>query len=304
MKKNIFSKTIYMWLFAALCCLLWGSAFPTIKKGYELLNIQSSDTFSIILFAGIRFFGAGVLTIAIFSVVEQKFLVPKKSSLKKIGVLSLFQTIIQYLFFYLGLAFTSGSRGALINATAVFFAILISALIFKMESLSMRKILGSVVGFVGVVLVSLDAFSSGGSLLGEVFILVSSVSYAFSSVFMKRYSESENPAMLSGYQFMLGGAVMIGVGLLFGGTINIANVGSIILLLYLMMVSAVAYSLWSILLKYNPVSKVMVCDFMTPIFGFFLSSLFEKTPVGLYGIASLILVVLGIITVNSDDLHK
>ena len=44
-----------------VCCLLWGSAFPCIKIGYKLWNIESGDVWSIILFAGTRFFLAGVL---------------------------------------------------------------------------------------------------------------------------------------------------------------------------------------------------------------------------------------------------
>jgi drug/metabolite transporter (DMT)-like permease len=39
------------------------------------------------------------------------------------------------------------------------------------------------------------------------------------------------------------------------------------MLLYLALVSAVAYSLWGILLKYNPISRVAVFGFMTPVFG-------------------------------------
>lgn len=44
---------------ALLCCLLWGSAFPCVKMGYEMLNI--TDTGSQILFAGYRFVLRGYL---------------------------------------------------------------------------------------------------------------------------------------------------------------------------------------------------------------------------------------------------
>lgn len=71
--------------------------------------------------------------------------------------------------------------------------------------------------------------------------------------------------MLSGWQFILGGAVMMIFGAAFGGKISGFTVKSTLLLIYLALISAVAYSLWSILLKYNPVSKVAVCGFMTPV---------------------------------------
>ncbi len=303
MKKSALTKPYILWLIAAFCCLLWGSAFPAIRFGYNALGIESGDTFSIILFAGIRFFGAGVLTLIIFSFIGKKALIPKKRDIPKIVVLSVFQTILQYLFFYLGLAFTSGSRASVVNSTSVFFALLIAALLFKQEKLTASKIIGCLLGFAGVILVSLDAFKSGGSLLGEGFILLSSVSYAFSSVFMKKYSVDADPAMLSGCQFMLGGAVMIAVGLLAGGRIdNFVGTG-VGITVYLMLVSALAYSLWSILIKYNDVSRVAVCGFLTPVFGFVLSLIFDSGSAvsGLLAVPALVLAVIGIIVVNKNS---
>ncbi|MBQ9516892.1 MAG: DMT family transporter [Eubacterium sp.] len=301
--EKLIKNNCIIWLVAAFCCLLWGSAFPAIRAGYAALDIGGGDTFSIILFAGVRFFGAGVLTLIIFSAIGKKPLLPKKQDLPKIGVLSVFQTILQYLFFYLGLAFTTGSRASIVNATSVFFALLISALLFKQEKLTAAKIIGCAVGFAGVILVSLDAFQSGGSLLGEGFILLSSVSYAFSSVFMKKYSKNADPAMLSGCQFMLGGAVMIAVGLLAGGTLSHISAKGVIITVYLMLVSALAYSLWSILIKHNDVSKIAVCGFMTPVFGFVLSLLFDSssTASGFIAIPALVLAVAGIIIVNRSN---
>ncbi|MBR3150315.1 MAG: DMT family transporter [Eubacterium sp.] len=303
MNKSKLTKPYIIWLVSALCCLLWGSAFPAIRRGYEYLHIESADTFSIILFAGVRFFGAGVLTLIIFSLIERKPLLPKKTDAPKIAVLSVFQTIVQYLFFYLGLAFTTGSRASIVNSTSVFFAIFISALIFKQEKLKSNKIIGSVIGFAGVVLVSLDAFKSGGGAVGEAFILISSVSYAFSSAFMKKYSDSSDPAMLSGCQFMLGGAVMIAVGLICGGRLTELNARGVLITVYLMLVSALAYSLWSILIKHNSVSKIAVFGFLTPIFGFVMSLMFDassKAESSVFAVISLILAVTGIIIVNKN----
>ena len=50
-------------ILACFCCLLWGSAFPSIKIGYQLFHIDSADTGSQLLFAGYRFTLAGILVI-------------------------------------------------------------------------------------------------------------------------------------------------------------------------------------------------------------------------------------------------
>ena len=59
-----------------LCCLLWGSAFPSIKIGYKIFGIDSSDNMSQLLFAGIRFTLAGLMVIISGSIIQKKFLHP------------------------------------------------------------------------------------------------------------------------------------------------------------------------------------------------------------------------------------
>lgn len=305
MKTNhkLLQKPLIVCLLAMLCCALWGSAFPFIKIGYGLLNIQSNDWASQILFAGIRFFIAGILVILFGSLLSKKFLYPKVSSIGKVCVLSLFQTILQYVFFYIGLAHTTGTKGSIINGTGVFFAVLVSALILRQEKITVQKMIGCLIGFAGVVIINLtgEKIDSTFTFLGEGFIVLCALAYAFSSALIKRYSQSENPVTLSGYQFMLGGLVMIVAGLLSGGRINGFDMKSVLLVIYLAFLSAAAYTLWGILLKYNTVSSVAVYGFMTQIFGCLLSALFLKEDMaqsGFVTILSLILVSLGIIIVN------
>ena len=90
---------------------------------------------------------------------------------------------------------------------------------------------------------------------------------------MKKFSKDEDPVVLSGYQFILGGIFLIIVGLIFGGVIVITSLKAFGVLTYLSFLSAVAYALWGILLKHNPVSKVTIFNFMTPVSGVILSNL-------------------------------
>lgn len=303
-KEQWMQKTWVVWLGAFLCCALWGSAFPCIKIGYELFQIESSQTATQILFAGYRFTLAGILSILIGSLLGRSFLIPKKETYSKILNLCIFQTVLQYVCFYIGLAHTSGVKASIIEGVNVFVAILIASLIFHQEKLTVRKMLGSVIGFSGVVLVNLigNELSGKFSILGEGNILLSTVAYAFSSVLMKRYSKKENPVTLSGYQFVLGGTMMIGIGFLLGGRIEHMTTGGLAMLIYLAFLSAVAYALWGILLKYNPVSKVAVFGFMNPVFGVLLSAVLLKEygTLSYISILSLVLVCLGIYMVNKE----
>ncbi len=301
-KQNI-KKPAVVCMMACFCCLLWGSAFPIIKIGYNLLSVDSNDYMSQILFAGVRFFLAGVFTIIIGSIMIKSLVKVRKQGIYKIPVLAVFQTILQYLFFYIGLAKTTGTKSSILDSTSVFFSVLIASLILKQEKLSVKKIVGCLLGFGGVVIVNLSggSFDTSMSFMGEGFIILSALSYAVSSVLIKQYSRNDNPVALSGYQFILGGLVMIAVGLAGGGRLNFSSIKAFCIILYLALLSAVAYTLWGILLKYNPVSRVTVFGFMTPVFGCMLSAVLLKESIGNNGIrifSALILVSLGIIMVN------
>ena len=301
-KEQFMQKTIVVWLGALLCCALWGSAFPCIKIGYRMFDITSADVAAQILFAGCRFTLAGILALLIGSVMNRRLLIPKRESYGKILRLSMLQTVAQYLFFYVGLANTTGVKASIIEGVNVFIAILVAGLLFHQEKITAKKMIGCAVGFAGVVLVNLSGTGVDFqfSFLGEGFIFLSTIAYAFSSVYLKRYSQEENPVVLSGWQFVIGGLIMIGCGLVAGGRLAMWTGGGVAMLVYLAMISAVAYSLWGILLKYNPVSRVAVFGFMNPVFGVILSALLlnETGSLGSMSLAALVLVCMGIYVVN------
>ena len=303
LKRNPLTTGIGICLVAAFCNLLWGSAYPCIKLGYQWFQIPGDQTFSQILFAGIRFFLAGILAILFGSLVSRKFLVPKKSSWPMILKLSAFQTVIQYFFFYVGLANTSGVKASIIAASNVFMSLLVSCLVFRLERFTSGKIIGCLIGFSGVILVNLNGsgFDPSMKWTGEGAIVLSTVSYAVSTVLIKRYSNYENPVLLSGYQFAAGGLIMIAIGLAGGGQIHPLSSSSYFILVYLALLSAAAYSLWGILLQLNPVSKVSVYGFLNPVFGVALSALLlnEGTEaLGWQAAVALLLVCSGIWAVN------
>ena len=138
---KIMRNTIVVWAGALICCALWGSAFPGIKIGSRLMNIPAGDSASQILYAGYRFTLAGILTILIGSVTQKRVLIPSKAAVPKILWLSLLQTVIQYLFFYIGLAHTTGVKASIIEGMNVFVALFVACLIFKQEKFTMSKII-------------------------------------------------------------------------------------------------------------------------------------------------------------------
>ena len=303
MKKETLTRPAVVTLLACLCCLLWGSAVPFINLGYRLFAIPEGETASQILFAGCRFTLAGLLAVAITSVQHRHVVLPRPGNWGRVARLSLVQTIAQYVFFYIGVAHTTSVKGAIIQGLNAFVTILIACYVFRSERMSARKWLGGLVGVAGIVLVNMDGMhiDPSVSLLGEGFLVISMVASAFSSGLIKRYSQHEEPVCLSGWQFVLGGLTMIAVGLLLGGRLHPQRMLALPVLLYLAMISAVAYSLWAVLLKHNPVSRVAVFTFLQPVFGVLLSLLLvdrgADVPLLRYG-AALALICMSIAVVN------
>ena len=112
--KQTLSKPLVVMLLAGLCCLLWGSAIPFINLGYRYFGVSAGDTATQILFGGCRFFLAGFLTILFESVARKSPAFPKRTSWGNVVKLSLAQTIIQYVFFYIGVAHSASAKGAII----------------------------------------------------------------------------------------------------------------------------------------------------------------------------------------------
>lgn len=297
-----FTKPWALALCAIFCCLLWGSAFPCVKIGYRLFEIDTDYAPSLMLFAGLRFTLAGALVIAFGSVQKRKFLTPKPRNMWRVLLVALFQTAMQYTFFYIGLAHVSGVKSSVLNGLGVFFTILAACFIFRTEKFNLIKLLGCVLGFGGVVLINIGGdFSFTFSLLGEGFLIFSGLSAAISSGCVKVFSKKENTTALCGYQFLIGGIVLIIIGASFGGSIPHVSVGAAFMLLYLAFLSACAFTLQGYLLKYNPVSRVAVYKSTNPLFGAVFSAIIlgeSDQLLSWFTLLAIILVCFGIFVIN------
>lgn len=304
-KNNIFTSPIVVVLATLLCCALWGSASPAIKITSAEL-IPEPGVASTILFAGTRFTMAGIITVVIYSIARRKFLYPKLSNMPRVLAVGAFQTVIQYIFFYVGLTITTSVKGTIASGTSAFFSVIVASLIFKQEKLTPKKIIACILGFAGIILININGIEFTMN-IGDVFVIFSAISLAFSSVLIKKFSKFEDPVVISGYQFVIGGAFLVILGLLLGGKMSFDSTKGTILLVYLAFLSAIAYALWGILLKYNPVSKVTVFSFTTPIFGTVFSLLFltESANVDpIFLVFTLVLVSGGIFLLNFQKQKK
>lgn len=167
--------------------------------------------------------------------------------------------------------------------------------------MTISKSIGCILGFLGIALVAVSGGTSdmGFSFTGEGFILVATLAHGYSAILIKRYAQEINPVYLCGYQFIFGGIVMTIGAFLCGGRITGIDSGNIVILIYLALLSMIAYTTWTVLLKYNSAANVGVFFFLVPVFGVILSAVvLDENPTNINTMSALILVCLGIYMVN------
>lgn len=302
LNNNTFTNKKFIVIIASFCCLLWGSAYPGIKAGYNLFNIAGNDIPSKLVFAGYRFTFAGLIVLLIALLYGNKIFNLRKSDVYSLFILGFFQTALQYIFFYIGLSNTTGVNGSILNSTGTFFSVIIAHIIYSDDKINRKKLYGCLLGFSGVMAVNITSSFSGFSLtlIGDGFIIIAAFLFSAASIYGKKISKSLDVMTITGYNLFIGGLILTITGLVPGGRINNFTTASSLLLTYLAVLSAVAFTLWTLLLKYNKVGSITIFNFLIPVFGSILSAIFlgEKIFEIKY-ILALILVSYGIWLVNS-----
>jgi drug/metabolite transporter (DMT)-like permease len=305
--NKIYTDKKFVAAIATLCCLLWGSAYPAVKSGYILFNIVSEDIPSKFVFAGYRFTLAGFMVLVVAQIYGKSIFRISRENFFKVFILGTTQTTLQYIFFYVGLANTTGVKGSILNSIGAFFSVILAHYIYHNDKLSKAKISGCVIGFLGVMIAnfSSDLLNLSLRFTGEGFIIIAALIFSTAAIYGKRLTTTMDVMVVTGYSLFLGGILLTFLGLINGGEVTNFTVESSLLLFYMAILSSVAFSLWSLLLKHNKVGAVSVYNFLVPIFGAVLSSVFlGENILELKNIIALFFVCIGIWLVNKEKVNS
>lgn len=282
-------------LAAVLCTVLWGSAYPVIKYGYAATAVTSVP--DKLMFAGERFFLAGLMVFMYAWVRRRRFPAVPKTRVGGVMLYGALQTGLMYIFNYIGVANTTATKTSIITAASAFFAVIFAPLFFREERLTALKIVGVLVGMTGIFLVNNTA-PDGFSLYGEGLVLLSTLLNTAGSFVGKRVSRGivmESTA----YQLLFGGAMILALSLLTGGRVMLSRT-SLLPVLYLAFVSAAAFTLWTALLVLHEAAQILVFNMLIPVTGALWSYLIlgeTQITEPLY-IVSVVLTAAGIVLVN------
>lgn len=298
--KNFFQRPVPLLICAVIATALWGSAIPAIKIGYEIFGISESGAATKFVFAGIRFIIAGIVVILFDCISKRKIVYPHKGEIKGIVLLGIVQTTIEYIFFYLSLIYLSGVKGSILNSIGNFFAVILAHFAFANDKINLKKSIGCLLGFLGVVLCCFEeGMDLSFTFKGDGFILIAAFCFALGSVITKFVTKESDSVTVTGWQLAIGGIILTIVGIVFGGSITFSSIKAVLMLLYLAVISSCAFTIWAQLLKYNSVGKISVYCFLNPCFGVILSGLMLGENIfNMRIFMSLFMVCVGIYIVN------
>lgn len=288
-------------LLAILCALGWSLAYPFIKLGYGELQIDSADLGSKILFAGIRFFAAGLLVLA-FSAVQKRKLSVTRKEVPWLTLFALVNTALHYLFSYIGLSYIPSSRSTILDSMGSFFLIILSGLFLEDDTFSVKKIAGCLLGFCGILTISITpggGLFSNISFLGDGMILLNACCAAGGGILTRFLSKKMDMMAATGYGMSAGGLMLLLVGLMVGirQPWNLSLWG-VTILFVLVLISAVCFGIYNMLLANHPISKVAIYNSLIPVFGVMFSSLLLKEPFSWQYILAAGLTAAGVYVVN------
>jgi len=302
-KAHFFLITSFIAIF---CNILWGTAFPALKIVYAQMHIESSDLGGTITFISLRFLLAGLILFVFGLLTKAPLFMVNKKQLLLIIILGLFNTTLQYFFFNIGVNNTPGIKASILGQFGIFFSVILAHFVYKDDKLSYRKIFGLVLGLSGLILVNLSKSTEGllhFTLLGEGFMILSGIVSSLAMFVAKRIGKELPSIVYTSWQMIIGSILLFLVGHFMGGRISNLHftTTSLVLFIYLSLLSSIAFCLWYYILQYRKIGEISFYKFFVPVSGTILTALFvpgEKL-LPIYVIA-LLLVSVGIIIVNRN----
>lgn len=266
--KSIFQRPLWVTIFALTAAIAWGWAYPLIKLGFSEFAISADMTSSKMLFAGIRFCLSGLIVLAIAGYKKRDFKVRKHIDWWYILLFCMMNTTLHYAFFYFGLSHSEGSRAAILNSLSVFSVVIFACIFFKSDRMTVKKIIGCIVGFAGILSLNLGGAESGKfTWLGDGMIILNALCGASASLLTRGLGKRVDVFVGTGYSLAIGGALLIIPGLMMGGELPQITLLGITYLLLLIAISTLGFTLYNKLLTCNPVGKVAIYNSLIPVVG-------------------------------------
>tara|TARA_Y100001970_G_scaffold211945_1_gene258731 strand:- start:1921 stop:2778 length:858 start_codon:yes stop_codon:yes gene_type:complete len=268
---------------------------PVIMGFGFVISKPAMEFFPPILLNGLRWSLSGLLMFWFFPFPKKYF--------KQIFFIAFIGCTIQYSLTYSGLKIVDASSATLFVQAEVPFGLLVAFLILG-EKPSIRNIIGVIIAFIGIYILTGDP-KLEGKLIGVILLLSGAFTWAFAQVLAKPISQKINALTLTAWIGVFAGPQSILASTLIEGNpiefIMSANLMAWIIMLYLALImNVLGYSLWYFVLGKYPVNYVMPGLLLLPVAGLLTAVLLLGETLTFYNLlgGSVVIVGVSLILIN------
>jgi drug/metabolite transporter (DMT)-like permease len=269
--------------------VVWGISWPIYKIA---LNFTPP-----LLFAGMRtLFGGVLLAILLISRRDQ---INWKENWRIYAISAIFNVILFFALQTVGLMYLpSGLFSVLVYLQPVLVGLL--AWLWLGESMSLLKVIGLLIGFVGVATVSSGGFSGHIAMIGIILALLTGISWSIGTVFVKRIAHKVDSMWLTAFQFIIGGVFLTGLGTGVEKYTDIVWNGAYLsgLLFGSILGVAASWIAYFTLVNNGDASKVASFTFLVPLIAVLTSSIFLREAFTTNLLFGLVFIIVSIYLVN------
>lgn len=280
------------WILLTALAAIWGSAFMFIK-------ISAVDFGPILLVT---------LRLLIASLVFMPFLLRKKkrslfkSYLPAILIIAIVSNAIPFtMFAYASLGATSNMLGIL-NGTTAFLTTVIAYFWLK-ESVSLKQIVGLLLGFIGL-LILVNPSNGSTTFIASMCAMIGSLCYAFNATYLQKYHSNSDKIVLIGWSMLFGGFFMIPIAS-FNLPDAMPDTNSILALFWLAVISTgVGYLAYVRLIDRIGAVKTVTLTYLLPVFSIIWGAIFLQEKITSIILGGFIFVMIGMYFANTSNKSK
>lgn len=288
MNKNNFNYTSILLIIIAL---VWAGSFIVVDA-----TVKQIQPISI---AFLRFLIASPFMIISLFLFKKNQLI-KLRDLHYFIILGLSGVTFLYIFQYFGIQRTTPATSAVLINTNVIFIFILS-LIFLKEKITIRRIIGIIFSFIGVIFVLFSQLINENIvfddifLTGCIFVILSALCWAIYSIIGKKIMKKYDSLLVITYVFIMGTLFFIPfIGANIISEISNINLNGWLYLIYLSVVCSVfGYIGWYFALEKTEASKSAVYLNFIPLFAIILS-FFYGEKITIFFIIGAILIMYGV----------
>jgi drug/metabolite transporter (DMT)-like permease len=203
---------------------------------------------------------------------------------------------------HIGLINEKSGIGAILTYTQPLFVFCI-AVPFLKEKATISRVAGVLIGFLGVVLLSIKEGSIVGSLTPSIFFLIfGAFLWAVNTVYYKKYLSHVNPIVTNIFQLGIGAALLAPPSIIIGGLSFSFSSSYLFALLYLSIFAvSLAWTIWIFLLREEEATVLSSSSLVIPIIAFFFGWLVLGESIELKSLFGAVLVMIGVYLVNKTS---